>query len=288
MALTSYCKKCGRDVPVGDRCPNCGGRLAANTVRLAWCVEHAPVKDWMSWNAVLRLVMPVLGMTMLLTVVLEGVFGGLDAVQRLLTGGFTVGLLGALLLLLAVLLLVFILQGDDLLDCVVDSRGLHVQHYLPNPTAFRLLLRLRSPRLLETLDEDNVLLISQKEILWKDIRRVQLWPEKTMILLYAPVWWMRLALPCTPFTYEDAMGLIRDKIGKKKNVALPPELVVTAPPKAKSAAPRRTQQLSFEDVPPREEWLEDPVPEVFQPEQPEDFTPLEDVLAQIRQEEEKQ
>ena len=36
------------------------------------------------------------------------------------------------ILVLALMLLVFILQGDDLLDCIIDSRGIHVQQYLPN------------------------------------------------------------------------------------------------------------------------------------------------------------
>ena len=35
LPLTSYCKKCGQDVPVADFCPYCRAKLAANTVRLA-------------------------------------------------------------------------------------------------------------------------------------------------------------------------------------------------------------------------------------------------------------
>ena len=68
---------------------------------------------------------------------------------------------------------------------------------------------------------------------------------------------------------------------------LPPECVQTAPPKAKKAAPARTKQLSIEDVPPQ------PIPEEEIPpaawtqeaEQPQDFTPLADVLEEIRQSE---
>lgn len=286
MALTSYCKKCGRDVPVGERCPHCGGRLAGNTMRVAWCVDHMPVRDWMCWNAVLRVVLPVLAVTLLITVVLEGVLGGWQAAVQMLTGGFITVLLTGLALLLAVLLLVLILQGEDLLDCVVDAKGIHVQQYLQHPTAFRLLMRFKSPVLLKEVSEDDpVLLVGQKEIPWKEIQRVQLWPEKTMILFYAPRWWMRLALPCTPFTYEDAMDFIREKIGKKKKVSLPRELMVTAPPKARAVKPKRTKQLSIDDLP---DYPDDPVPETYPApfeEQPEDFMPLEDVLAEIRAEE---
>lgn len=290
MPRTSYCKKCGRDVPVSERCALCGNRLAANTVRLTWCLDHTPVKDWMCWNAVMRLVLPVLGMTLLLTILLETILGGLDGLAMLL-GGVMFSLTGLLVILLAVLLLVLILQGDDVLDCVVDGRGIHVQQYLQNPTAVKLLLRLRSPRLMgETAEDEPLLLIAQKEIAWKDVRRVQLWPEKCMILFYgAPVWWMRLALPATPFTWGDALGFIQEKIGKKKNLILPEECRQEAPPKAAPIKGGKERQLSIDDLPPMPipeeevppEWRDDPA------EQPQDFTPLADVLAEIQEKESK-
>ena len=65
-------------MPVRDRCPDCGAKLPASTVRLAWCVDHTPVKDWMCWNAVLRVVLPVVGTTLLLTFLLEALLGGLN------------------------------------------------------------------------------------------------------------------------------------------------------------------------------------------------------------------
>ncbi len=288
MPKSSYCKKCGRDVPVGERCPLCGGKLGANTVRLPWCVDHTPVRDWMCWNEVMRLVLPVLGVTIGLTVLLEAILGGLDGVAALL-GGVVFALVGLLGLLLAVLLLVFILQGDDLLDCVVDNRGIHVQQYLPDPTPMKLLLRGKSPRLMEGLDEPLVL-IAQREIAWKDIRRVQLWPEKCLVLFYgAPVWWMRLALPCTPFTWEDTLLFIREKIGKKKAVILPEICRQEATAKAAPLKGKKERQLSIDDLPPMPipeeevppEWHDEPA------EQPEDFTSLADVLAEIQENESK-
>lgn len=271
-------------MPRGDHCPECGGKLASGAVRLAWCVEHTPVRDWMSWNAVLRIVLPVLGMTLLLTLAAEAVIGGVAGIAALLTGAL-LPFLGLLLAsILALLLLALILQGDDLLDCVIDNTGLHVQQYLPNPTALKLLLRSRSPALLDTMGEENMLLITSREIPWKEIRRVQLWPEKTMLLLYAPRWWLRLSVPCTPFTWTDALAFIREKIGKKKDVILPPECIQTAPAKAKKSAPKRTQQLSFDDLPSQPIPPEE-VPPERQGEQPSDFIPLEDVLAEIKQSE---
>ena len=146
------------------------------------------------------------------------------------------------------------------------------------------MLRLKSPRLLERYDPtEGILLIGQKELLWKDIARVQLWPEKTLILLYAPAWWMRLALPCTPFTYEDCLTFIQEKLGRKKGVMLPAELVAPPAPKPAKAAPIKTQQLSMADIPPA---VEPPAPSP-EAEKPEDFVPLSDVLAEIREQESK-
>ena len=280
MPLTSYCKKCGQDVPVSSFCPNCRAKLAANTVRLAWCVDHHPVRDWMCWNAVMRLLLPVVGATLVLVILLEAIMGGLDGVAMLLGGALLVSLTGMMGMLLAVMLLVFILQGDDLLDCVIDSRGIRVQQYLPEPTALKLLLRGKFPRLLDSLGEENLVLITQKEIAWKDIQRVQLWPEKTMILFYAPKWWMRVSLPCTPFTWADSLDFIRDKIGKKKAVVLPEECRQTAPAKAKTGKASRTYEEDY--LPPMPIPEEDIPPEVTQ-ELEGDFTSLEDVLQEIKE-----
>ncbi len=272
MPLTSYCRKCGRDVPVASVCPDCGAKLAPNTVRLAWCVEHRPAADWMCWNAAARLICPALAATILLVVLLEALMGGLDGVAALLSGGLVPALLGIIAAVLAVLLLIFLFQGDDLLDCVMDAKGVHVQTYLPRPTALKLLMRGKSARMLDAGEE--ILLLSSREIAWKDICRVQLWPEKTMILLYAPQWWLRLPLPCTPFTWADALDFIADKIGRKKDVILPAECRQAAPVKAKPVKPVKTQQLAFEDLPP-----EEPVTGELEG----DFTSLQDVLEEIRE-----
>ena len=286
LPLTSYCKKCGQDVPVADFCPHCRAKLAANTVRLAWCVEHHPVRDWMCWNAVMRLLLPVLAATLALVILLEALLGGAAGVTALLGGGLLVSLAGILGMLLALMLLVFILQGDDLLDCVIDGRGIHVQVYLPHPTALKLLLRGKSPRLMDS--GEDMLLLSSREIAWKDIQRVQLWPEKNMILLYAPKWWMRVSLPCTPFTWADALEFIREKIGRKKTVILPEECRQTAPAKTKAVKPAKTHQLTFEEVAEKfggqedEPALPEGIPQETTEELEGDFTSLADVLQEIK------
>ena len=242
------------------------------------------MRDWMCWNAVMRLLLPVLGATLALIILAEAIMGGLEGLAVMLGGGLIVSLLGILGMILACMLLIFILQGDDLLDCVIDAQGIHVQLYLPHPTKLKLLLRGKSPSLADGCGE--VLLLSGQEILWKDIQRVQLWPEKNMILFYAPKWWMRVSLPCTPFTWEEALAFIREKIGKKKTIVLPAECRQTAPAKAqkKASKPTRTQQLFFDDVPP-EEPLPENIPQEATDELDSDFTSLADVLEEIKESE---
>jgi hypothetical protein len=109
-----------------------------------------------------------------------------------------------------------------------------------------------------------------------------------MILFYAPKWWMRVSLPCTPFTWEDALDFIRDKIGKKKAVILPEECRQTAPAKAKAAKPAKSHQLTFEEVaaefgsPEDEPALRENLPQEATPELESDFTSLADVLEEIK------
>ena len=138
--------------------------------------------------------------------------------------------------------------------------------------------------MLDAMGDENLLLVSSTEIAWKDITRVQLWPEKNMILFYAPKWWMRLALPCTPFTWEDALDCIREKIGKKKAVTLPEICRQAAPAKAK-AKPKKAHQLTFDEVAAEfgGQSSEPALPENVTGELESDFTSLEDVLQEIKE-----
>ena len=237
MGLTAYCKKCQKEVEAAELCPYCGTKLGKNAAHVVWCLERTPVRDWMCWNAVMRLLLPAALVVLLLVLLLEGLSGGIGAVEALLSSGFLTVLLILLATVLVIVLVVLALQGRELVDYVVDNRGAHITRYLPRPTPLKLLTRLRSPALLGQTDEiPEVLKIGETSIAWRDVARVQLWPEKCMILLYAPAWWLRAPLVCTPFTWEDAMGLIREKLGKKRKILLPPSLVI--PP---AQAPRRTK-----------------------------------------------
>ena len=254
MAITAYCKKCRQDVPVGEYCPLCGGKLARSAQRVAWCVRHRPVRDWLCWNSAARIALPGLAAVLALVLLAEGATRGTAAVQQMLAGGLlttALWLLGAFVL---VMLLVLLLQGDTLIDCIIDSRGVHVQQYLLSPTPVKLMARLRSPALMQSIDPDAgepMVLVGQKEIAWRDVARIQLWPEKQLILIYAPRWWMRLAIYAIPVNWDDTLDFIREKLGKKKDVILPYELTAQAPPRASApAAPVQEEEVVLPEAEP--------------------------------------
>ena len=241
VALTAYCKKCRREVEPGELCPVCGSRLGKNAAHAAWCVERSPVGDWMSWNAVMRILLPAALGALLLALMLEGIAGGVDAVERLFSSGLP-AVLGILLgTAVVIVFLVLLLQGKELNDYVVDSRGIHETRYLTGPTPLKLLCRLQPPGMMKQVNADGavpILKLSERHLPWREVARVQLWPEKAMVLFYAPVWWLRLPVRCTPFTWEDTLSLIREKLGKKKKVLLPPSLVTAAPPVRRRTKPQ--------------------------------------------------
>ena len=227
MALTATCKKCNREVTPGDICPICGTKLAKSATHAAWVLERKPVADWMCWNAILRWLLPASAVVLALALLLEGFSGGTEAVEKLFLGSFPLTLLillGTLLILVSAALL---LQGRELMDYVVDNRGVHVTRYLPDPTPLKLLLRLKSPGMMRQADPEAqtpILRLGEQDLPWRAVSRVQLWPEKCYILFYAPAWWLRIPVRCTPFSWEDALFYVRDKLGKKKAVNLPEHL----------------------------------------------------------------
>ena len=249
MALTAYCKKCGREVEPGEICFRCGTRLGRNAAHAAWCVERTPVKDWMYWNSIFRLLLPAAAAVLLLALLVEWIGGGADAVERMLDSGFPAALLILLIAALAVIFVILLLQGKELSDFVVDNRGIHETRYLPSPSRLKLILRLTSPgELTGNLMDTQVVKLSQRDLPWKNVARVQLWPEKCMVLFYAPVWWLRIPAVCTPFVWDDVMDFVREKLGKKKKVKLPPFLAAAPVPSAPRRRAEAAQQLRMEDL----------------------------------------
>lgn len=249
MALTAFCKKCNREVEPGDICPRCGTKLPKSAVHAAWVVERVPVRDWMCWNAVLRWLFPAGLAVLILALALEGLSGGPEAVERLFRSDFLLTLAGMIGLLLLLVFLALLLQGKELMDYVVDSRGVHVTRYLPRPTALRLILRFKSPRMMSQISPEEaspILRLEERSLPWREVSRVQLWPEKCYLLFYAPAWWLRIPVRCTPFSWEDALFYVREKLGKKKSVELPAHLRV---PAGSGSASRRSTRTAVRSTP---------------------------------------
>ena len=256
MALTAYCKKCAREVDARETCPYCGTKLGKNAAHAAWCVERTPVKDWMCWNALMRILLSAALVILLGVLLAEGIAGGVSAVEKMLVSGFPVVLLILLGTILVMAFAALLLQGKELTDYIVDSRGVHEVHYLPDPTPVKLIARLRSPALMKEAGQGNgvpVLKLSEKDLPWKNVARVQLWPEKCMILYYAPSWWMRIAAACTPFIWDDVMAMTREKLGKKRKIRLPASLVIPAEQRTRRTTPRPEPRPVFPDPDPEPE-----------------------------------
>ena len=100
LAKTLYCKKCNMDVPEGEACPVCGKTPPASSMRVAWMYARQRALDWMSWNAVMRIAVPVLAAATALGLVLELLLGGGAGVRQLLNSGF-LWVMGMLLLFVA-------------------------------------------------------------------------------------------------------------------------------------------------------------------------------------------
>lgn len=253
MALTAYCKKCAREVDARETCPYCGTKLGKNAAHAAWCVERTPVKDWMCWNALMRVLLPAALVILLGVLLAEGIAGGLGAVEKMLVSGFPAVLLILLGTILVMAFVALLLQGKELTDYIVDNRGVHEIHYLPDPTPVKLIARLRSPALMKNAGRGNgvaVLKLSEKDLPWKNVARVQLWPEKCVILYYAPSWWMRIPAACTPFIWDDVMALTREKLGKKRKIRLPASLVIPAEQRTRRTTPRPDPRPVFPDPEP--------------------------------------
>ena len=220
MPLTCTCKKCALEVPAGSACPGCGRQLPLSAAHLRWERPRVPVLSWLCWNEAARLALPVWLLTVLLALGLAWL-GGVPPAETL--PGATGRTLLLMLLAFAVLTgLALLLRGRDVLRCELDGKGARVTVLLPRPTALKLLLRGQNPARLRETARDVLapLEVGSRELAWKELRRVQLWPEKGLVLLYAPRWWLRLGLPCDARSWREAEAYIRPRLGKQ--VILPP------------------------------------------------------------------
>ncbi len=245
MAQSAYCKKCRKEVLPGAACPYCGGKLG--TPRTVWRVKHVPVRDWISWNAPMRLALPALMLVAAVILAAEGLTNGTAGIERLLNGAFPRVLLWILAGLTLAVLLVLLFQREEVLEVALEKSGITVRTLLPKPGPLCLLAHLRSPALArnDALRQEYGLLVDEQKLSWRQVKRIQWWPEKSQLLLYGPFWWLRMAVPVTAESWPELSAAITEKLGKKK-IRMPSGLRAPAAPKA-SAGSRKEKQEDYFD-----------------------------------------
>jgi len=223
MPLVQYCKKCKTEVPLGESCTYCGGKLTKSNEMLSFGITHVPVRDWFCWNELLRIALPILGSMMVIVLLFELAAGGPVAVEKLLRSGF----LGTMLILLGVVLLVCYvllqLQGGERIHYVLDKQGVHAWYYLQQSTPVQLYARLLTPDVIEKLAQDEhalpgLVLIRYQSIPWKEVQRVRFWRENAVLLLYRPSWWQAMFVNCPIEEMEAVEKMVRMKLKPRKEV----------------------------------------------------------------------
>lgn len=222
MPVMAFCKKCKQEVAPDSVCSLCGQKLPAGSLRLSWTYEHAPVRDFLSWNSILRVALPVLALLVLLVIGVEWARKGLLGVQLLMAQGFW----GLLLMLAAAMImaafLALLMRGREQVCYVLDQKGIHVQVWQVKPPFLKRLLHM-VPEDAETGPRGYaVWMLEEKHIPWLVIRRVGFWPDRDKILLYSPRFWLALPLHALPDTYDDAVRFIYDHVKKRPGVMQPP------------------------------------------------------------------
>ena len=227
MPWINDCRKCKVEVPAGETCPHCDGKLTKTKERLAFMMARLPVRDWFAWNQWLRAVLPALWLVALLTLLGEGLTSGGRGIQALFFQGFfwtLAAVLGGMLLSMLVILL---LQGKEYVRFVLDKDGVHAYTYVNRASSRRLYSRFLTWEAVEKLAADdhalrNLQLIRKADLGWKEIRRVRCWRETGQILFFRPSWWQAMVISCPPGEYQDAEAYLRKKMGKKAAI-LPKE-----------------------------------------------------------------
>ena len=229
MPLVNYCKKCKAEVPLGEMCPHCGGRLTASGEQLSFGLTRRVVKEWFAWNNLLRIALPVWVLVLVMIIASEAAAGGAMAVAALFHQGFAevmLGLLGAVLLLM---LAVLSLQGIENVHVVLDRQGVHVRTYVPDGKPIALYSRFMGEAVLEKLRENEerqelpgLVLVRRITLPWESIRRVRIWKEGSAILFFRPTFWQVASIRCPMSELPEAEALIRKKLKRMKRVKVQP------------------------------------------------------------------
>jgi hypothetical protein len=223
MPVMYYCKKCKQEVPPDTVCPICGQKLSENSLRLSWSFGLAPVRDFLSWNSILRVALPAL---ILLMLVITGVeFGrkGILGVQVLLAQGFWSLLSVLMAAMIVAVFAALALRGREEVRYILDGKGVHIQVWQMKPSFIKRIFGMIPPEAQQGSMGQFEWMLEEKHILWAKLCRVGFWPDRDKILLYSPRFYLAAALHALPETYDDAVRFIYEHVKKRPGVMrLPP------------------------------------------------------------------
>ena len=144
--------------------------------------------------------------------------------MNLLTEGTGTGLAIAAAAALVLIWVWLLLMGREDQYFFLDAKGVSISTYLPRPSKRQLAARLLPFSRLDQLgvapDAAYGLFAGQRQIPWNYVKRVQLWHDKNRILLYAPAWWMQMAVTCPADQFDEAAGYMLEKLAKRKDVRI--------------------------------------------------------------------
>jgi len=229
MPLVNYCKKCKTEVPLGESCPYCAGKLTQAGEQLSFGLKRRVVKDWFAWNSYLRVVLPVLGLVLGIILAAEASAEGTAGIIALFEQGFLEMMLGMLALSLLAVWLLLHMQGVESVHTVLDRQGVHVRTYIVQGNDLGLYARFMSQQTADKLAQEDdrpplngLMLVRCVNLPWDEIRRVKLWREGGAMLFFRPALWQAAAVCCPVREWDDAEAFVRKKMKRFKKVKIHP------------------------------------------------------------------
>ena len=173
----------------------------------------------------LRIVVPVIGLVLAITVAIEAGAEGAAGVTEIFTRGFFWTLMAALGVLLVMIFLLLLAQGPEEARYTLDARGVHAAVYLRNPKPIRFYARLMTPRSAtalkaedeaETVPDGSLCLVKRVDLPWGAVRRVRFWPETRTLLFFSPSFWQAIYIRCEEAEYAEAEALMRKRLSRNR------------------------------------------------------------------------
>lgn len=223
MPVVAYCKKCKQEVEPASLCSLCGQKLPSGSLRISWTYAYSPVREFLSWNSILRVGIPSLVLLMVVVAGMELYRKGMVGMQILFAQGFASLMLTLFVILFAAALLSLLVRGRVHANYVLDQKGVHVRLWQEKPSLILRILHITPGKEdAAGLMGDGMRLLEEKHLPYAIIKRVGVWPDRDKILLYNPRFFQAQAIHCLPDTYDDCLRFLYEQVKKRPGVMQPP------------------------------------------------------------------